>query len=216
MSADFSVRVTGFPAVPLITVQGELDLATAGRLDDALRTAGEDGTLITVDLSGVDYLDSAAVKVLFRHAARVKLTLMLPANGTVAPVVDVCGLSRAATVRISSPLSCPVPSIRTSSALRSWGCRSRGSSSCARGRPAEQRHEDVRERADADRVEQGADADRAANRRGAGSGGGACCHHVKIGLIAIGPPSAPLAFIFLGRTCLGASRSRCLARRTRP
>lgn len=109
MSADFSVRVTGFPAVPLITVQGELDLATAGRLDDALRTAGEDGTLITVDLSGVDYLDSAAVRVLFRHAARVKLTLMLPANGTVAPVVDVCGLSRAATVRISSPLSCPVP-----------------------------------------------------------------------------------------------------------
>ncbi|MGO9505419.1 MAG: STAS domain-containing protein [Streptosporangiaceae bacterium] len=84
---------------PVVTVEGEIDLHTAGQLDQALQSASEQHERITVDLSGVEYLDSAAVRVLFLHAARLKLVLIVPQDSIVYPVVSICGLGRVAVIR---------------------------------------------------------------------------------------------------------------------
>jgi anti-sigma B factor antagonist len=102
MTADFSARITaegGPRGVPVVTVEGEIDLSTADQFDRALRAAAENGPRVTVDLTAVAYLDSAAISVLFEHAARVNLVLVLPADGIVAPVIALCGLDRVVTVR---------------------------------------------------------------------------------------------------------------------
>jgi anti-anti-sigma factor len=57
-----------------VTAVGELDMSTVGRFESALREAlGEaaPGRTTTLDLRGVEYLDSAAINVLFAHAARI-------------------------------------------------------------------------------------------------------------------------------------------------
>jgi anti-sigma B factor antagonist len=105
MTANFTNRVSaesGPRIVPVVTVDGEIDLATAGQFDQALRAAAGSGPRIAVDLTGVTYLDSAAIRVLFEHAARMQLILLLPADGIVAPLVTLCGLDRVVTVRATS------------------------------------------------------------------------------------------------------------------
>lgn len=63
-----------------LTAVGELDLSTIGyfntALRDALAEAGPNRT--TLDLSGVQYLDSAAINVLFDHADRISLIRVHP------------------------------------------------------------------------------------------------------------------------------------------
>jgi anti-sigma B factor antagonist len=102
MGADFRVGIdlSGGPKEsPLVTVEGEIDLAAASRLDEILDIAEEDSDEVSVDLSAVDYLDTAGVRVLFEHAARVRLVLLLAADGIIAPVIATSGLGRLTTVR---------------------------------------------------------------------------------------------------------------------
>ena len=59
--------------VELVAV-GEIDLSTIGRFESALRTALDEtspGRMTSLDLRGVEYLDSAAINVLFEHADRI-------------------------------------------------------------------------------------------------------------------------------------------------
>jgi anti-anti-sigma factor len=102
MGAGFRVGIDptgGAQETPLVTVEGEIDLAAASELDEVLRTAGQGSDEVSVDLSAVDYLDTAGVRVLFDHAVRVRLVLLLAANGIIAPVIATSGLGRLATVR---------------------------------------------------------------------------------------------------------------------
>src|SRR2546430_10068310 len=64
------------------TVGGEIDMSNAARFRDALGLAAAAaaataataaGGSFVVDLTGVEYLDSAGVHVLFAHAARIPL-----------------------------------------------------------------------------------------------------------------------------------------------
>ncbi|MBI2843481.1 MAG: STAS domain-containing protein [Armatimonadetes bacterium] len=51
----------------LVRVKGEIDLSTAPRFYEAIvRCADESGRAPTIDLSGVDYLDSAGIQALMR------------------------------------------------------------------------------------------------------------------------------------------------------
>ena len=109
MTAEFTSRpglrlaaggggAPGLDGVPVLEVRGEVDLANARELDEAIgRTAGAGGP-VAVDLSGVGYLDSAAVRVLFEHAVARELHLLVAARGVVVPVVAVSGLAEVATV----------------------------------------------------------------------------------------------------------------------
>ena len=53
----------------MLAVKGEIDMASAGELRRALDDTPDQGRLV-LDLTGVEYLDSAGVKVLYDHLGR--------------------------------------------------------------------------------------------------------------------------------------------------
>lgn len=64
-----------------LAAYGELDMSTIGRFENALREALDEsgsGRATTLDLSGVEYLDSSAINVLFDHADRIRSVLVHP------------------------------------------------------------------------------------------------------------------------------------------
>jgi anti-sigma B factor antagonist len=81
----------GPDGIPVVTVAGEIDMSNADRFRDALglAAAAADGGSFVVDLTGVEYLDSAGVHALFGHAPRIRLI----AGPLLEPVLTVSGLS---------------------------------------------------------------------------------------------------------------------------
>ncbi|MER5373219.1 STAS domain-containing protein [Streptomyces sp. NPDC002553] len=75
----------------VLTVVGEIDMSNAGELDKAI--ASVDGPVV-VDLTAVEYLDSAGLSVLFRHTDRVEVV----ATPLLAPVLTISGLAELVTV----------------------------------------------------------------------------------------------------------------------
>ena len=60
---------------------GELDLSTIDQFTGALQSAAEHagpGRTLTLDLSGVEYLDSAAINALFAQAGRINRIVVHP------------------------------------------------------------------------------------------------------------------------------------------
>jgi anti-anti-sigma factor len=87
----------------VLTATGEIDLSNVDTFDEALtlavtETAAGGGTL-TVDLSGVEYLDSAAVNLLFPHADRIRLI----AHPFLIRVFTVSGLAELTDVEPAQP-----------------------------------------------------------------------------------------------------------------
>ncbi|OLR94695.1 hypothetical protein BJP25_10270 [Actinokineospora bangkokensis] len=83
----------------MVAVTGEVDLATAPQLEqelaDALATPGATG--VRVDLSGVEFMDSAGLRVLvaaLKSAEDAGLTLTLAApHERVRRIIEITGLS---------------------------------------------------------------------------------------------------------------------------
>jgi anti-anti-sigma factor len=94
---DLSARRNA-DGVTVLTAAGEIDMSNAARFRDALSQAGGDGAAFIVDLTGVDYLDSAGLTALLPYAPRVTIL----ATPVLAPVLSVTGLDPVTTV-ISSP-----------------------------------------------------------------------------------------------------------------
>jgi anti-sigma B factor antagonist len=76
----------------LLTLAGEIDMSNTKALAAALDSTT--GPLI-LDLTAVDYLDSAGLSILFSHADR----LTLITNPLLTPVLTVSGLADLATIR---------------------------------------------------------------------------------------------------------------------
>lgn len=95
----------GEDGIPVVTVAGEIDMSNAERLRDALGAAaaadgvGDGGGSFVVDLTRVEYLDSAGVHALFGHASRIRLI----AGPLLEPVLTVSGLSGISSMRDDSP-----------------------------------------------------------------------------------------------------------------
>jgi anti-sigma B factor antagonist len=90
----------GADGIPVVTVAGEIDMSNADRFRDALGLAADsaaDGGSFVVDLTGVEYLDSAGVHALFEHAARIRLV----AGPLLEPVLTVSGLADITSVEDS-------------------------------------------------------------------------------------------------------------------
>ena len=87
---ELSTRA-GADGIPVVTVAGEIDMSNADRFRDALglAAAAVDGGSFVVDLTGVEYLDSAGVHALFAYASRIRLI----AGPLLEPVLAVSGLS---------------------------------------------------------------------------------------------------------------------------
>ncbi|MES4891208.1 STAS domain-containing protein [Streptomyces sp. NPDC096012] len=75
----------------LLTLAGEIDLSNSEKLARALE--GAPGAVV-VDLTAVDYLDSAGLNVLFAHAERIELI----APSMLRPILTVSGLADLSTV----------------------------------------------------------------------------------------------------------------------
>ncbi|WP_030211495.1 STAS domain-containing protein [Streptomyces bikiniensis] len=74
----------------VLTAVGEIDMSNTGSLADALdRTPGP----LVLDLTAVDYLDSAGLSVLFSHADRLELV----AGPLLTPVLTISGLTSLTT-----------------------------------------------------------------------------------------------------------------------
>ena len=89
----------GADGIPVVTVAGEIDMSNADRFRDALglAAAATNGGSFVVDLTGVEYLDSAGVHALFEHAARIRLI----AGPLLEPVLTVSGLADITSVEDS-------------------------------------------------------------------------------------------------------------------
>jgi anti-sigma B factor antagonist len=79
--------------VTVVTAVGEIDLSNSGSLAAALDQEPGPGPLV-LDLTGVEYLDSAGLSVLFARADRVELI----ASDLLEPVLTISGLADLATV----------------------------------------------------------------------------------------------------------------------
>ncbi|MGQ4420428.1 STAS domain-containing protein [Streptomyces sp. SAS_269] len=76
---------------PRLVVGGEIDMSNVASLAEALD--GGSGPLV-LDLTAVEYLDSAGLSVLFGHAERLELIV----TPLLEPVLTVSGLSGLVTV----------------------------------------------------------------------------------------------------------------------
>lgn len=84
--------------VVVLALAGEIDMSNAetfeGALADAHREAGT-GSFV-LDLTRVEYLDSAGLAVLFRHVDRLELV----AAPLLAPVLTIAGLDDITTIKV--------------------------------------------------------------------------------------------------------------------
>ena len=86
----------------VLTATGEIDLSNIDAFDQALATASgaaaSSAETLTVDLSGVEYLDSAAVNALFTRADHIRLI----AHPLLMSVFNMSGLTKLVSVELTS------------------------------------------------------------------------------------------------------------------
>jgi anti-anti-sigma factor len=86
----------------VLTATGEIDLSNIDAFDQALATASGEaartGETLTVDLSGVEYLDSAAVNALFTRADHIRLI----AHPLLMSIFNMSGLAKLVSVELAS------------------------------------------------------------------------------------------------------------------
>lgn len=79
----------------VLSAVGEIDLSNAATFASALAEAvAADRSPLVVDLTAVEYLDSAGLAVLFPHAERIQLV----ASPLLAPLLTISGLADLTTV----------------------------------------------------------------------------------------------------------------------
>ncbi len=96
--ARFTVAVVATEQPPVVAVAGDIDLANVGEFEQAMTKAGNGSGELTVDLTGVAYCDSAAVRTLFALAATTKLTMIVKPTGHIKTLLGISGLDRVANV----------------------------------------------------------------------------------------------------------------------
>ena len=90
---DFDLIVTPHPpGGRRLTLRGELDLATAGRLEAAL---ADGGGPVVLDLSALTFMDSTGVRTLLEAAERDfgGLRIVPPADGDARTTIDETGIA---------------------------------------------------------------------------------------------------------------------------
>jgi len=87
-----------------IALAGEIDMDNARQVEQQITGAiSNQMTAVTLDLSGIDYIDSAGLRVLFTLGSRlstlqIALRLLVPERSTVRRVIDLSGMAAAIPV----------------------------------------------------------------------------------------------------------------------
>jgi anti-sigma B factor antagonist len=79
----------------VIGAAGEIDMSNASALSDALAEARRREEAFVLDLTAVEYLDSAGLAVLFPHVDHVRLV----AGPLLGPLLTIAGLAGVTTIR---------------------------------------------------------------------------------------------------------------------
>lgn len=83
----------------VLAAAGELDLSNITTFTEALADALTASAKVTVDLRNIEYLDSAAINVLYYHPDQIRLI----ANPVLMPVLKVSGLADVVPVEPVAP-----------------------------------------------------------------------------------------------------------------
>ena len=96
MSTPLTLTRAGRPdGGRVLTVVGEIDMSNSGELAAAVEAELDGGGVVLVDLTRVEYLDSAGLSVLLLHAERIEIL----ATALIAPILTISGLPGLTTVR---------------------------------------------------------------------------------------------------------------------
>src|SRR4051812_49689077 len=84
---EFSIAASDREGRALLTLRGELDLATAPELEQLVNERLDAGQDVVVDLRGLEFMDSSGIRVLVAAHARAarndtRLFVVRPADGT--------------------------------------------------------------------------------------------------------------------------------------
>jgi anti-sigma B factor antagonist len=105
----FDVTEHDLDGVRIITVSGELDLATAGALCARVQAACRDGRRrLLLDLTGLEFCDSQGLRALIGAAGEVaasagRLAVVPPAHGPVARLIAITGTGELLALRATVP-----------------------------------------------------------------------------------------------------------------
>jgi anti-anti-sigma factor len=103
------VTVERRPDAALISVAGEIDLANAKTTEQQILQGVGDGlSAVTLDLTGLRYIDSAGLWILFRlgtalMTAGIAGEVVVPADGPIRRMVDTAGVAAVLPVRAPRP-----------------------------------------------------------------------------------------------------------------
>ena len=103
---SFALTVQRYDSVATVVVSGELDLATAPRLSDAVAEHG-DAKLLVLDMTATTFIDSTGVRALL-HADRRGLgsgsrLVVVAGDGAVRRVLELCELDGRLTIVSDRP-----------------------------------------------------------------------------------------------------------------
>ena len=83
------------PGVTRVTLAGELDLAAAPQLDDAIADLGRDCVAVILDLSELTFMDSTGLQAIIRAYARLEEVdcrlLLIPGCRQVQRIFEITG-----------------------------------------------------------------------------------------------------------------------------
>ncbi|TMI90664.1 MAG: STAS domain-containing protein [Bacillati bacterium ANGP1] len=96
---ELKIGVRNVGETTILDVAGELDLYTVPRLDEGLRTAASAARpLLVVNLAGVAYIDSTALKILTDHQKRVRALhgelAVVAGQPAIAKIFKITGLDK--------------------------------------------------------------------------------------------------------------------------
>lgn len=113
--ADVDVHLTPDGSTAVVAPVGELDLATAPELRDALLRAALDRSLTVIDLAQVTFLDSVGMAVLAAAARRARAAgggvRVVNASGRARTVLQLTGMSRVLGLDVPLPAQGGVPAV---------------------------------------------------------------------------------------------------------
>lgn len=105
LTPQFGIEVASDEAIAIVTVHGEVDLATSDRLAEELRRVRSSGVEVIVDLERVEFMDCTGLRALLPpgalRGARPARFAVTPGPRQVRKLFELTGANR--LVRIVSP-----------------------------------------------------------------------------------------------------------------
>jgi anti-anti-sigma factor len=98
--SGFSISTSDSDGRAVVTVRGELDLATAPELETALLERLDAGSEVVLDLRELEFMDSSGLRVLVTAHARAadggpRFAIVRPLAGSeVAKILDIAGIEQ--------------------------------------------------------------------------------------------------------------------------